>query len=680
MSEFKLNFRQVHLDFHTSPDISHIGSDFDPHEFAQTVKNAHIDSITCFARCHHGMIYYDSKINPERIHPNLTNRNLLNEQIEACHKNGIRVPIYTTVQWDYYTAKEHPEWLCVDENGVLGGQNPYEAGFYGFLCVNTKYRDFLKAHTREILESMPVDGLFFDIVIPRDCSCNKCMEDMKSTNIDAAKKEERLKFAQEMLDGFKRDMTAFVRGFNKKCSIFYNRGHIGTAHRPVTQAYSHFELESLPSGGWGYLHFPTTIRYARNLGLDSLGMTGKFHTEWGDFHSFKNKAALEYECFNMLALGAKCSIGDQLEPNGRLSKPVYDLIGSVYSSVEEKEPWCVNTTAVTDVGLFTPEEFLGLNEIVMPDSLQGAVRILQEGGIQFDVIDSLSEFEKYKVIILPDRIPIDGDLADKFKKYMSYGGSVIASFESGFNTAGNIFMLKENFLSLREDITRDIYGQPVKGRVFERHDYTDYVIPKGVIGEGLPETEHAMYIKGLEVDAASDTEVLVCAALPYFDRTYRRFCSHRQAPSSGNYGYDAIIKKDRVIYFTHPIFKQYYMNAPKWCKQLILNALKVLGIDPVIKHNGPSTVMVTVNEQREKNRWVVHLLHYIPERRCRNIDVIEDVIPLHDIKLSIKPNAIVKNVMLVPQMQSLVYNTLDEKIEFTVPKINGHQMIEIAYK
>jgi hypothetical protein len=87
-----------------------------------------------------------------------------------------------------------------------------------------------------------------------------------------------------------------------------------------------------------------------------------------------------------------------------------------------------------------------------------------------------------------------------------------------------------------------------------------------------------------------------------------------------------------------------------------------------------------VNEQREKNRWVVHLLHYIPERSCRNIDVIEDVIPLHDIKLSIKPNAIVKNVMLVPQMQSLIYNTLDEKIEFTVPKIHGHQMIEIAYK
>ena len=678
MSAFKLNFRQVHLDFHTSPDVPAIGSEFEPDEFAEIVKDAHIDSITCFARCHHGFIYYNSKINPERIHPNLANKDLLNAQIEACHKNGIRVPIYTTVQWDYYTAKQHPEWLCVDENGVLGGQKPYEAGFYGFLCVNTQYRDFLKAHTEEILKSMPVDGLFFDIVIPRDCSCKKCMEEMKSANIDSAQKSERLKYAQIMLDGFKLDMTAFVRSINKECSIFYNRGHIGTAHRPVTGAYSHFELESLPSGGWGYLHFPTTIRYARNLGLDSLGMTGKFHTEWGDFHSFKNKAALEYECFNMLALGAKCSIGDQLEPNGRLSKPVYDLIGSVYSQVEQKEPWCSDANAVTEIGLFTPEEFLGLNEIIMPESLQGAVRMLQESGFQFDIIDSLSEFKKYKVIILPDSIPVNDELTCKFKSFMDNGGSIIASFESGFDS-GNAFALQNNFLSLKKDMTLDIYGHPVKGKVFERHDYTDYVMPKGLIGDGLPETEHAMYIKGLEVEASPEAEVLVKAVLPYFDRTYRRFCSHRQAPSSGKEGYDAIIKKDRVLYFAHPIFKQYHINAPKWCKKLVVNALRVLGLDPIVKHNGPSTMTVTVNEQQDLNRWVVHLLHYVPERRCRNMDIIEDVIPLHDVNVSMKPSKNVKSVKLVPQMKSLVYNTLDERIEFTIPKIEGHQMIEMTF-
>ena len=119
----KLPFREIHLDFHTNETIKNIGERFDPEEFAQTLKKAHVNSVTLFARCHHGMIYYDSKKNPERVHPNLVNKNLLKEQIEACRKIGIRTPVYTTVQWDYYTSQRHREWLCIDENGQSIGES-----------------------------------------------------------------------------------------------------------------------------------------------------------------------------------------------------------------------------------------------------------------------------------------------------------------------------------------------------------------------------------------------------------------------------------------------------------------------------------------------------------------------------------------------------------------------------
>ena len=56
-----------------------------------------------------------------------------------------------------------------------------------------------------------------------------------------------------------------------------------------------------------------------HIGQGNLGMTGKFHTSWGDFHSLKNKAALEFECFRMLSYGFAASIGDQLEPCGKLN-------------------------------------------------------------------------------------------------------------------------------------------------------------------------------------------------------------------------------------------------------------------------------------------------------------------------------------------------------------------------
>ena len=142
------------------------------------------------------------------------------------------------------------------------------------------------------------------------------------------------------MNQFKHEFSRFVWDINPEVGVFFNAGHVGTRHRAVVDAYSHWELETLPSGGWGYQHFPVTMRYARNLGLDVLGQTGKFHTSWGDFHSFKNPAALQFECYRMIAMGAKCSIGDQLPPRGRLDPNVYDLIGSVYGEVEAKEPWC----------------------------------------------------------------------------------------------------------------------------------------------------------------------------------------------------------------------------------------------------------------------------------------------------------------------------------------------------
>jgi hypothetical protein len=92
MAPLDLRFRQIHLDFHTSEQIPDVGAAFDPEAFATTLARARVNSITCFARCHHGLIYYDTRLNPERRHPHLQ-RNLLKEQIDACHARGIRVPI-----------------------------------------------------------------------------------------------------------------------------------------------------------------------------------------------------------------------------------------------------------------------------------------------------------------------------------------------------------------------------------------------------------------------------------------------------------------------------------------------------------------------------------------------------------------------------------------------------------
>lgn len=681
-----LRFRQIHLDFHTSPDIENIGEHFSPEEFADTLAKAHVNSITCFARCHHGMMYYDSMLFPERVHPGLLNKNFLKDQIEACRKRGIRVPIYTTVQWDEVTAREHPEWLALTENGApiipdfADGKSVFDAGFYKTLCLNSPYRAFLKAHVKELLEQFdPVDGLFFDIVYVNDCCCRHCVEAMRKEGLHPEVRSERLFYSKKMLDEFVVDMSEFIRRLNKNCSIFYNKSHVGPALKPILNAYSHLELESLPSGGWGYMHFPISSRYARNLGLDCLGMTGKFHTEWGDFHSFKNQAALEYECFRMLALNSKCMVGDQLEPCGRLSQPVYERIGKVYAQIEKKEPWCMAAKAIVDIGVFTQEEFSGPDGSDIPEAMIGVARMLTEGGHQFDVIDSQSEFSKYKVLVLPDRIPVSAEFAQKLRAYINKGGAIIASFESGLNPEKTGFELQELGVRMKPDQTVDRHGELVRGKNYFRAAYADYLLPVGKIGAGLPETEHVMYIKGVEVEAEPEAELLANAILPYFNRTWEHFSSHRQAPSSGKRGYAGIVQNGNTIYFAHPIFQLYHLSAPKWCKTLFLNALELLLPEPVIRHDGPSTLMLTVNEQKHCNRWVIHLLHYIPERRCRDIDIIEDIIPLYHIKISLKKMGNIDRIMMVPSESVIDFVIKEDRVEFIIPELRGHEMIAVSF-
>ena len=75
----------VHLDFHTSPNIPGIGEKFNKEEFAKTIKDAKLDSITVFAKCHHGYTYYPSKVST--IHPHLK-FNLLKSEV---YSNTLRV-------------------------------------------------------------------------------------------------------------------------------------------------------------------------------------------------------------------------------------------------------------------------------------------------------------------------------------------------------------------------------------------------------------------------------------------------------------------------------------------------------------------------------------------------------------------------------------------------------------
>lgn len=668
--------RQIHLDFHTSPDIDGIARDFDPDAFARTLKDAHVTSINCFARGHHGHVYYGTALNPERVHPHIQRKNLLPEQIAACHKLGIKVPIYITVQWDQFTAEQHPEWLLRDEFGKPYG-NPlfhHHHGFYDRLDVSHPgYLAFLKNHVREIFETMPVDGLWWDIVVPYFSYEKPWRDRMEKAGLDLMNPDHRTQMARQSIVDFERTMTEFVRSLpqhHDDCTIFYNSGHVGVRHSKSADAYTHFELESLPGGGWGYMHFPVAQRYARGLGKPTLGMTGKFHSSWGDFHGYKNEASLQFEIFNMLALAADATnIGDQLPPRGVLDEETYKLIGGVFSSVEAKEPWCLGARAVCDVAVMHPEEFQR-SEGVFHDQEDstgrtdfGVVRMLQELGQQFDMIDSTRDFSRYRLIVLPDKIPVDAELAQQLEAFVDGGGALLLNHKSGLNPAGDAF-------------ASELFGVELVG---DAGFSPDFLRPEPALREGLADTKYVMAQRAVEVKPAAGSEVLARTERPFFNRTWKQYCSHQYAPSSGEFVYPSAVRKGRVIYFAHPVFQMYDDEACRWPKRLVRNAIKQLLGHTMVEHDGPSTLIVTVNQQADESRYALHLQHYIPERRGDKFDTVEDIIPLHDLTLTVRTPRAVKSARLVPQGDAIELNHDGDSATFTVPKLEGHQIVELGY-
>ncbi|MDD3172713.1 MAG: beta-galactosidase trimerization domain-containing protein [Herbinix sp.] len=667
MSKENIASRQIHLDFHTSEKIEGVCLEFDAEEFATTLENAHVNSITLFSCCHHGMLYYDSKLFPEMVHPNLVHKDLLREQTQACHRHGIQVNLYTTIRWNKPVADLHPEWICIDENGALQdykGKGYFEAGFYKNLCMNTPYRDFLKKQFGEVMQSIPAEGVWYDAAFMNECCCPTCQKIMKEKGLDPTKKKDRQEFARITYYDMVDDLTAYAKSFNADYNVCFNKGHVGYLEKPVINNYSYLSFESLPGIEWGYLDFPISAKYMRNYETECLGLTSRFHTEWGDFHAFRNKEAMEYEVFSMLANGCKCTIGDQMDYWGKLNPDMYKQIGEIYEKVEQREPWCLSAKPVSEIGVMTAEEFFATGVAGdIPGASEGITRLLMELSQQFDFIDSEGDFTKYKVIILPDVIPVNNKVAAKIKEYIINGGKVIASFQSGLNETGDKFSLDELAV---EYVGKAPYSP-------------DFIWPKKHLAEDLANAEHVMYDRGIEVKATSQATFVQNAIRPVFNRTYEHFCSHLHSPSGREEVYPAIIETDNTAYFMHPIFTTYQTIAPPWYKKLFRNELKRLLTNPLVQHDGPSTVITNLFEQVDQNREILHLLHYIPTRKCKLLDIVDEVIPLYNINVTVNVQKKVKDVYSAPDRKNITFVQKGNELTFTIEKINGHHMCVIDF-
>ncbi len=614
---FQRHQRQVHLDFHTSPLIPDVASEFDAEAFARTLAEAHVNSVTLTAKCHHGMCYFPTPTG--RQHPALRGRDLLGEQLAALHRHGLRAPIYTTIGWEEDAAARHPAWRQCLPDGSHAVSRPH--GPWRYLnFLHPDYQDYVETHLREICAryGAEVDGFFLDIVsfAPDACWSETSVRFRDKLGLAADDPATPARFQAAAQEAFARRFTTLLHDIAPPAAtVFYNAASelsvdstVGPRRRYGLM--THAEIESLPSGKWGYQHFPRVARAIGNWGKPWLGMTGRFQRGWGDFGGLKPLAALEYECFRSQALGGANSVGDQLPPRGALEPDAYRLIGQVYAQCAAAESFYAGSVASPQFGSLCAG-YPGLDPHETAASDEGAMLMAADQHREVAMIDERADLSAFELVQLPDTVVVTPLLRAKLRDYYLRGGRLLLSYRSGFDAAGD-WALDFLPLSIR-DHGADVRRFPTYWRTSADSE----------LYPAVGDTDRVCYMAGVEVEAGVGARVLVERVLPYFQRTPERFSSHSQVPAQAvSDPSPAIVRGERFVYFADPIFREFrqagnLMMRDAW--HLAMNAL----IDAPPYGDGLPKTILSVPRRRGDD-LILTLLHYIPTRKAREIDLIEE--------------------------------------------------------
>lgn len=186
-------------------------------------------------------------------------------------------------------------------------------------------------------------------------------------------------------------------------------------------------------------------------------------------------------------------------------------------------------------------------------SLAGALQMLQEGELPHETLDFSADFSRFRLLILPDEVLLNQEQANQLDAYLNQGGAVLASYRSGLLPDGSDFASSSFGLKLLGD-----------------SPYTpDFLTPPaGALGQNLTSPSLLMHLKGLRVKpigavVLAQTSTIVASGTP---------ASTSELPAITRYG--------QLIYFTHPVFRQYTHSGASWNKQLVVNSLRYLMSEP----------------------------------------------------------------------------------------------------
>ncbi|RAP78412.1 beta-galactosidase trimerization domain-containing protein [Paenibacillus montanisoli] len=683
---YKRSWRRCIIDMHIGDSDDRYLSKLDVNRYVDMFRLNKVDSVIVIAQAMTGLCYYPTKYG--EMHKTLNGRDILGEAIRSCREQNLNIVLYYTLIFDNWAFYNHPEWRIITADGKELDEKLF--GRTKVVCPNNpEYRELVVKRVTEVASRYDFDGIRFDMTFwPHICYCKHCLDKYagetggEPPRVVDWQNPEWVRFQrtrERWINEFAQMATSLVRTIKPDVTVEHQSSTYTFSWKEgITSDFSKSSdlLEGDFYGGHAGGSFACKLFY--NL---SDHWPFCYETSSGvslqDHMTIKSKALLETKVSMALANGGAFLFIDAIDPVGTFRHEVHATMGDIFKNTEKYLPYLGGELCQEAAIYFSTESKMTFDDNGKPvmkasgksphlDALMQTTGALIRHNIPFGVVTkkNIHDLSKYKVLILPNVLMMDDEECAGIRAYVKAGGKIYASkFTSLTTKDGNRL---DNFM------LSDVFGASYEGETAESFTYIGGIgNGSELLGGSTTEYPLSLYSSQLTVRASDDADILAKTVLPFVHPKEHRFiASILNHPPGNATDYDAAILNRYGQGLS--LYMAGDLENSEFHEETFAGLIRFLAGEPfTVESNAPKPVELTTFHQPNRSRYIVNMLNF--QDPMPNL-------PVYDINVRLRiMDRSIKSVLSITDGIELNFSATGGFAEFTVPKLETYQMIEVRY-
>jgi len=683
MSWYDTSYRKLFFDFHSKESAEGLAADFDAEAWADAIEAAHAQAASVFCKGGFGHAFY-RKGRVGFVHPHMpAGLDMVEEQVEAFHKRGIRAIGYYHTFGSQPLARLRPEWRKVDAAGAPMG--------HSMCMLSPLFEEHMLPQVQEIVENYALDAMFFDgtYAQPRPCYCESCKRRFREDTgleLPVARADTSyrayVKWSIAQFQRIRAVICDVIHDPRPDVLVSVNNAYTPRSPEVVVEGIGSLMMDIFPADqAFTGSHLS---KYWVTQGRPFDVMNSAFLKWWGDW-AVKPPAMMKQEAATIVVNGGLTWTGYQMTERFGVPKAAMAAMGEAMAFVEERESLLVDSEPIPHVAVLqteaqhtsmdAPQVWVDLG------ASRGVHQVLSENMIPyvFELPDGLLErLDSYAVVIVPDQRCLSSELVSRFDDWVKAGGLLIATALSGSTD--------EDGNRLEEWPLGELLGLRLQGRYPHSHAYVEVVEP--ALKDGALDMAHLAECPFALVEPTTDVERWAELVGIYLTSDGQPLL--KRSSEGERTGHPAItvrsVGRGKAVYAAGELFRAVKVRGQWNLKVVIGNLLRACMGHPKVTVESDAWIEVVL--RRQAGCELVHLVNHHGNRPVQDMFgsvegselqhvCVDHVLPLHNVVVHYERDAAPVQVTLEPQGVAPKWEYVDGRVTVSIPRLEIHTAIAI---